>query len=172
MMSDSTVLSYNIGSINTNTVSNENKIAALRTFVRLIDLDIILLQEVESANLHIPGYNVITNVDEAKRGTAVALKSHIPYSNVQRSLDSRILTVKIGNSVTICNVYAHSGSQNFSARENLFKQHLPFYLQATTEHIVLGGDFNCVIAPKDATGSSNHSPSLKQLIENMQLLDT
>lgn len=171
-MSSPAIISYIIGSINTNTISSDNKLAALRSFVRLMDFDIILLQEVESANLRIPGYNVITNVDESKRGTAIALKSHIPFANVQRSLNSRIMSVKVGNSLTVCNVYAQSGTQNFSARENLFKEQLPFYLQASTEHIILGGDFNCVVANKDSTGSNNYSTSLKQLVENMQLLDT
>lgn len=117
-------VSYNVGSINTNAVSSTNKVSSLRSFVRLMDFDIVLLQEVECANLCIPGYNVITNVDNAKRGTAIALKAHIPYSNVQRSLNSRILTVKV-DSVTICNIYAYSGNQNFSAREDFSKNNCP-----------------------------------------------
>ena len=164
-------ISYNIGSINTNAVSSANKIASLCTFVRLMDLDIILLQEVENTKLTLPGFNVITNVDENKRGTAIALKAHISFCNIQRSLDSRILTVKINDSVTICNVYAHSGSQNFSARENLFKHSLPLYLQNNTDYLILGGDFNSVIANKDATGSNSFSPSLKRLVDNLGLCD-
>lgn len=171
-MNNSTTSSYNIGSINVNAISNGNKLAALRSFVRLMEFDIILLQEVECVNLCFPGYNVITNVDNTKRGTAIALKSHITYSNIQRSLNTRILSVKIGGSVTICNVYAPSGTQNFSARENLIKEQLPFYLQSASEHLILGGDFNCVIATKDSTGSSNYSPSLKQLVDNLQIKDT
>lgn len=165
-------ISYNIGSININAISNDTKIAALHSFVRLVDLDIILLQEVQSASLCIPGHNIVFNIDEAKRGTAIALKSHIPYSNVQRSLDSRILTVKVSNTVTICNIYAHSGTQNYSTREKFFREQLPFYLQNSAEHIILGGDFNSVIDAKDATGSSNFSLSFKQIVDNVHLSDT
>lgn len=165
-------ISYYIGSINTNAVSNQNKINSLCAFVRLLDYDIVLLQEVENSKLCIPGYNVITNVDENKRGTAIALKSHIPYSNVQRSLDARIITVKIGNSVTVCNCYAPSGTQNIVSRENMFKSGLPFYLQNSTEHLIIGGDFNCVVNCKDSTGTGNFSLSLQNLLRSLSLRDT
>lgn len=164
--------SYNIGSINTNAISNRNKLNSLYAFVRLLDYDIILLQEVENSKLSIPGFNVITNVDENKRGTAIALKSHIPFSNVQRSLDSRIITVKVGNFVTICNCYAPSGSNHNASRESMFKSSLPFYLQNSAEHLIIGGDFNCVVSCKDSTGSGNFSLSLSNLVRSMSLSDT
>lgn len=165
------IISYNIGSINTNAISSQNKINSLCAFVRLLEYDIVLLQEVENSRLCIPGYNVITNVDEHKRGTAIALKSHIPFSNVQRSLDSRIITVKVGNSVTVCNCYAPSGSNCSVARENMFKRSLPFYLQNSAEHLIVGGDFNCVIKCKDSTGSSNFSQSLQNIVNSLSLSD-
>lgn len=164
--------SYNIGSINISAMSNANKVHSLCTFIRSMDFEIILLQEVENAHLSIPGFNVITNVDCSKRGTAIALKSHIPFSNIQRSLDTRILSVTVGNSITVCNVYANSGSQNASSREFLFRHTLPYYLQSSRSHLVLGGDFNCVVNTKDATGSSNYSQALKHLIDNLQLCDS
>lgn len=91
----------------------------------------------------IPGYNVITNIDENKGGTAIALEVHIPYSNINRSLNSRILTVKVSDSITICNVYAYSGTQNFSARDKLFREQLLFYLQNAAAHLILGGRDRC-----------------------------
>lgn len=166
------IISYNIGSINTNAISNQNKINSLCTFVRQLDFDIILLQEIENSKLSIPGYNVITNVDENKRGTAIALKSHIPFSNIQRSLDSRILTVKVGNSVTVCNCYLPSGTNHSAARENLLRSSLPFYLQNAAEHLIVGGDFNCVMKCKDSTGSGNFSLSLQNLVRSLSLSDT
>lgn len=137
-----------------------------------MDYDIVLLQEVENARLSIPGFTVITNVDETKRGTAIALKAHIPFRNVQRSLDSRILCINVGDCVTICNVYPPSGTLNAIARENFITQILPFYLQHSTPHLILGGDFNCVVSSKDSTGSSNNSRSLKSLVDSLQLCDT
>lgn len=147
-----TFKSYNIASININAISNENKVNSLRSMIRLLDLDIVLLQEVENSRLSFPGFQVYSNVNETRRGTAIALKMHIPVSNVQRSLDSRIISVKINNSVTICNVYAPSGVQNYHSREDMFNQFVPYYLQSASEYVVFGGDFNCVTANKDATG--------------------
>ena len=76
-------ISYNIGCVNISAISNANKIQSLCTFICSMDFEIILLQEVENPYLSIPGFNVITNVDNCKRGTAIALKSHISFSNVQ-----------------------------------------------------------------------------------------
>lgn len=83
-----TFKSYNIASININAISNENKVNSLRSMIRLLDLDIVLLQEVENSRLSFPGFQVYSNVNETRRGTAIALKMHMPVSNVQRSLDS------------------------------------------------------------------------------------
>lgn len=163
--------SYNIATININAISNENKLNSLRSFIRLTDLDIILLQEVENPHLVLPGFNVLSNVDEHKRGTAIALKAHIRFSNVRRSVDSRIIAVTLSNSVTICNVYAPSGTLNAKARERLFNSTLPFYLQISSDHYILGGDFNCVTSSKDSKGNSNNSLALKNLIDNLALKD-
>lgn len=164
--------SYYVASINTNAISNENKLNALRTLVRLLDLDIVLLQEIESNQFSIPGFNTYTNVNETKRGTAIAVKQHIPVSNVQRSLDSRILTLKVNSCVTICNVYAPSGVQSYQSRENMFNQSLPFYLQNAGDYVLVGGDFNCVVSAKDATGTNSQSIALRVLVQNLNLKDT
>lgn len=163
--------SYNIATININAISNDNKIQSLKTFIRSTDLDILLLQEVENPNLALPGFNVLTNVDDSRRGTAIALKSHIRFSNVRRSLDTRIIAVTLRSMVTICNVYAPSGTVNAASRERLFNNTLPLFLQNCSDHCILGGDFNCVIASKDATGTSNHSLALKNLTSNLGLKD-
>lgn len=164
--------SYNVATINTNAISNENKLNALRTLVRLLDLDVVLLQEVESNQFSIPGFNTYTNVNETKRGTAIAVKQHMLVSNVQRSLDSRILTLKVNNCVTICNVYAPSGVQSYQSRESMFNQSLPFYLQNAGEYVLVGGDFNCVVSARDATGTNSQSIALRVLVQNMNLKDT
>lgn len=172
MANSNTFKSYNVGSININAISNENKINSLRSMIRLLDLDIVLLQEVECSRLYIPGFQVYTNVNETRRGTAIALKVHIPVANVQRSLDSRIMSIKINNSVTICNVYAPSGIQNYRSREDVFNQFIPYYLQSASPYVIFGGDFNCVIANKDATGVNNKSAALRTLIHNLNMRDT
>ena len=136
--------SYNISSINIGTITNPTKLNALRTFINNHDLDIICLQEVENEQLSLPGYVVFFNVDHARRGTAIALKQHIRATHVERSLDSRILALRVQDT-TICNLYAPSGSAQRAARENLFRETLPYYLRHRTTHTILAGDFNCVL---------------------------
>lgn len=83
------VLSYNIGSVNLNGISNQNKIDALRSFIFLMELDIVMLQEV-TEQIEISGFESFTNIDYNKRGTEILVRSHIKTSRVQRNIDSRI----------------------------------------------------------------------------------
>ncbi|XP_058456328.1 uncharacterized protein LOC131433751 [Malaya genurostris] len=161
--------SYNIATININTITNPTKTNALQTFVRMMDLDIIFLQEVENNQFNLQGYNVICNVDQSRRGTAIALKEHIQFSHVEKSLDGRLVTLRISNT-TLCNVYAPSGSAVRAERERFFNNSLAYYLRQSTEHVILAGDFNCVLRPCDATGY-NTSSSLRATIQQLQLHD-
>lgn len=101
--------SYNLASININTITNRTKLNALQTFLRDSEIDIAFLQEVENEQLLLPGYNVVCNVDHTRRGTAIALKEHVQYSNIEKSLDGRIIALRVQNT-TLCNVYAPSGT--------------------------------------------------------------
>lgn len=162
-------VSTNIGTININTITNPTKRNALRSFVRMMELDIVFLQEVENDQLTLPGYNVICNVDQARRGTAIALKEHIKYSHVERSLDGRLLALRVNNT-TLCNVYSPSGSVLRAKRERFFNNTIACYLRHRTEHIILGGDFNSVIRRSDATGQ-NMSPALQAIVQQVCLHD-
>lgn len=162
-------ISCNIGTLNINTITSPTKLNALRTFIHTTDLDIIFLQEVENEQLSLPGYNVVCNVDHARRGTAIALKEHIQFSHVEKSLDGRLLALRIHNT-TLCNVYAPSGSVLRAQRERFFNSTIAYYLRHRTDHIILGGDFNCVIRPCDATGH-NSSPALQATVQQLRLQD-
>lgn len=159
-------------SINMNTITNTNKINALLSFARLMSIDILLLQEVSSSDLALDGYNVFTNVDHHLRGTAIALKPHIQTLSTERSLDGRLITVKLPGDVLICNIYAPSGTQNRNYRENFFNETIAYYIRNAPDNIILGGDFNAVISAKDATGTNSHSPALQRSIKNLHLTDT
>lgn len=97
--------SYKIATINIANISNATKIDALRSFVRSADLDLIFLQEVQNDSLLIPGFNIIFNVDIQQRGTAIATKDLYKIDNIEKSLDSRIISVRISG-VTFINIYA------------------------------------------------------------------
>lgn len=161
--------SLNIGTININTITNSTKLNALRTFIRTVDLDIVFLQEVENDQLALPGFNVVCNVDHARRGTAIALKEHIIFSHIEKSLDGRLVALRVHNT-TLCNVYAPYGSVLRTERERFYNNTIAYYLRHRTDHIILGGDFNCVIRLCDATGS-NSSPALQSAIQQLRLLD-
>lgn len=152
-----------------NTITNPTKVNALRTFVRTIEADILFLQEVENEQLTLPGFNVIANVDEMRRGTAIALKEHIQFSHVEKSLDGRLVAVRVQDT-TLCCVYAPSGTALRAQRERFFNDTIAYYLRHRTEHMILAGDFNCVLRQCDSTGT-NMSPSLQATVQQLQLHD-
>lgn len=153
-----------------NGISSRNKIDALRAFVFLMELDIILLQEV-TEEIEINGFDSHSNLDYRKRGTAILIKSHIKTSRVQRSIDSRILSIQIDDHLTICNVYAPSGTTHKAEREKFFTDSIQHYINHGSGKLIIGGDFNAVIDKKDANHTSNHSQSLKFLVQTLNLSD-
>lgn len=163
--------SYKIATINMNAVTNTTKLDALNSFIWVSELDIVFLQEVALTTLSIPGFNVIFNVDERRRGTAIAIRNYFTYNNVERSLDTRITSIRI-NGVTLINVYAPPGTQNRAARENFFNAILPHYFYNATETVVIGGDFNCTVNQKDATGVNSDSPMLRRFMNAAEVTDT
>ena len=123
----------------------------------------------ENEQLYLPGYNVVCNVDPARRGTAIVLRDHIVFSNVEKSLDGRLTALRVHNT-TLCCVYAPSGSVLRLERERFFNNTLAYYLRHRSEHTILAGDFNCVLRQCDATGP-NTSPALLNTIQQLQLRD-
>lgn len=162
-------ISYNVASININNITSPTKLNALRNFIGSQNLDIVCLQEVENEQLSLPGFVVVANVDHARRGTAIALKSHIQHSHFEKSLDGRLIALRVQD-VLIVNIYAPSGTAQRAAREEFFNTTLAYYLRNRTEHVILMGDFNCVLRPCDSS-SPNTSPSLKMTVQQLQLLD-
>lgn len=74
---DRSIVSYNIATINLNGISNRTKIESFKSFVCLMELDVVMMQEVEGEYFDMYGFDVIYNIDQSKRGTAIAIKSHI-----------------------------------------------------------------------------------------------
>ncbi|XP_055543766.1 uncharacterized protein LOC129729279 [Wyeomyia smithii] len=126
-------------------------------------------EEVENDQISLPGYNIECNIDHSRRGTAIALKDHLRFSNVERSLDGRLIALRLQNT-TICNVYAPSGKALRAERERFLNSTLAYYIRHPTEHTVIGGDFNCVVRRCDSTGN-NHSPALSAFVQQLNLLD-
>lgn len=163
--------SYTFATINVNAIHNRTKLHSLSAFIRMLDLDVVCMQEVSCVNYEFPGYEAIYNVDERNRGTAILIRTGINVSNIQKSLDSRILTVTLQNAVTVINSYAPSGSNNRTAREDFFNRTLPTYMLQHAPFLIIAGDFNSVINACDSTGTSNFSPNLKRLVQTKDLTD-
>lgn len=162
-------LSYNIATVNINTITSVTKLESFRTFIRSMELDIVFIQEIENEQLTIPGFNVICNVDNSRRGTAIAIKSHIRFSHVEKSLDGRLIAARVNN-VTLCCIYAHSGNQMRAERERFLNNTVSYYLRHSTPHIIPAGDFNCILRQCDGTGA-NFSPALQATTNQLQLKD-
>lgn len=121
--------SYNLVTININNITNQTKLDALNSFLRLNEIDVFFLQEVENSNLQFPEYEIFFNIDNRRRGVAIGLKHNVDYSTVENSLDGRLLLVRLKNGITLCNVYAPSGTQNQKSREDFFNYTCAHYLR-------------------------------------------
>lgn len=152
-MPDNVPHSYTIATINLNGIHNQTKLQALASFVHSHDLDVVCMQEVVADDISIPGYTIVFNIDENRRGTAVATKNGIRLTQIRKSVDSRIICVLVENAVTVLNLYAPSGSNNRAARERFFSESVPFHLQGHAEVLILAGDCNAVTDAVDSTGS-------------------
>ena len=71
------------------------------------------------------------------------------------------------------NVYAPSGTNKKKEREEFFREKLIYYLRGNCENLILGGDFNCVISPRDVSSGNDSlvSKALMNLIKQVGLKD-
>lgn len=163
--------SYTMATININGIQNNTKLLSLSAFIRMLDLDLVCMQEVSCENHDFPGYEAVYNIDERNRGTAVLVRNGISITDVHKSVDSRIISVTLQNTVTVVNIYAPSGSNNRNLREEFFNSTVPSHILHHAPYLIIAGDFNSVIDVRDATGSSNFSPKLKRLVQVKDLTD-
>ena len=57
-------------------------------------------------------------------------------------------------------------------RERFFKSELPYLLTGETGHILLSGDFNCILEDSDTTGGFTYSRALSELVHGLALTNT
>lgn len=111
----------NILTLNVNNISSPRKVKLLSQCLRNMDIQIGLLQEVGTSELHnIFGYNIESNVLPDERGTAVVIQDHIPYKDVIKLPDGRGIALRVEN-IHIVNVYAPSGSQKRRERQKFLR---------------------------------------------------
>jgi len=71
----------------------------------------------------------------------------------------------------LINIYAPPGAENRHEREAFFTNDITYLLPANPTEMLLTGDFNSVVSPKDCTGKANLSKVLLSLIKGMALHD-
>lgn len=163
--------SYNFVSININNITSQTKLDALTSFMRAHEIDVFFLQEVENDTINIPGYTMLYNIDNRRRGVAIGLKSTVEHVTVEKSLDGRLIVVRLRNGTTLCNIYAPTGSQNRQSRENFFNCTCAHYLRNLSGPLILGGDFNSIVNDRDATGATPKSEMTSRLMTSLDLID-
>jgi exonuclease III len=143
----------------------------LGQFLAKQEIDIILLQEVVLCSLDsLRGYEAHINTGTNGRGTAIVAREGIPLMNVSRIPSDRGMAAEL-QGVGIVNIYAPSGAEKKQEREIFFNIDLPHLLLTIPTKMILGGDFNCVLAKSDCTGQYNYSRALNALVTGYALTD-
>ena len=157
--------------ININKMKSLTKQAALEDFIIQASLDIVFLQECGQMNFNFsPTIRVHNNANFQSTGTALLTRNKVPLTNVVCHPNNRIISAKVAN-VWIYNIYAPSGSQCRKQRDEFFAQEVAVEMQGRREHIICGGDFNCVLYPQDQRPGFNTSNSLQKLVTGFNFTD-
>ena len=156
----------------------------LHTFVSYHKIDIILLQEhniklLSSLDYLLNYYEIVLNPTiNIKGGTAVMINKKLDARiiSVYKDASSRICMIKVGiqgEEIDIMCVYAPSGAQSQSEREDFFETVMLPLMQNNVGRFIIGADWNCIISNKDSSEPkhSNFSNSLKQIVSVLKLKD-
>jgi len=162
---------YGIATLNINGTSSPTRLALLGDLLHKHEIDIIFLQVTQPILHTLRGYAAHTNVGTNGRGTAIVTREHYTLNNIVR-LPSRRGIAEDFQGLWLVNVYAPSGAERKQEREVFFNIDLPHFLLETPSMMLIGGDFNCVLAKTDCKGNSNYSRALHVLIRGLDLTDT
>jgi exonuclease III len=144
----------------------------LENFLRVHDIDILFAQEVTSPETtYIGGYETHHNIGSSMRGTAILAKDGITLTNITKLTSGRAIAAEYRGTLLI-NIYAHSGTSKRHEREYFFNNEVPYLLRSPTARMIIGGDFNCVIATSGTAGHYNHSRGFAELIHCFALKNT
>ena len=161
-----------IATININGITAQLRISMLTEFIRLHELDILLVQEVtHPETLNVRGYTTHLNIGASMRGTAILARNEITLTNIINVPSGRAMAATY-NGLLIINVYAPSGTARRTDRESFYTSELTCLLQAASHNVILGGDFNCVLQPVDTTGPFLTSRALMEIVRGLALADT
>ena len=163
-------------------VANSSTLGGLLSILSIEKPHLVMLQEItlssEQLSLLVAkyGYKAETNIDINNKntmGTGLVWKTSLPVSEVYNVIDCRGQLLKLGD-YSFLNIYAPSGSQNKQSRRSFFGQEIFILVKGFDKNIpILGGDFNCILTPKDTEKNFNDKkcPALKELVESFNYSD-
>jgi hypothetical protein len=73
--------------------------------------------------------------------------------------------------VRLVNISGPSGAEKRQEREGFFNIDLPYLMMAIPATMIVGGDFNCVLAKTDCTVHFSQSRALNELVRGFDLVD-
>ena len=129
----------------------------LDALLRRPETDILLVQGFTHHVLNnFQGYTTKYNLGANRRGTAIVAKDGINLENIIMNPSGHAMAAKLRD-IWIINVYAPSRTEMKQERERFFNSELPYLLTGETGHILLSGDFNCILEASNTTGGFNYS---------------
>jgi endonuclease/exonuclease/phosphatase family metal-dependent hydrolase len=104
-------------------------------------------------------------------GTAIVAKCQHHFTNILTLPTGRAIAATF-RGVRPINIYALSGTARRAEREDFYNEELTHLLQDANKHILLAGDFNCVLHPNDTAGRYHTSRALTEIVGGMALTYT
>ena len=149
---------FGISSVNVNGLNDPNKRNTIFTHFKNSGDDIFFLQDLRADSKNkldkwlqkwdVPSYSA--GKDKSSSIAILFMKNtQFEVNKISEDENGRFLLVngtKDDKNVTLCNIYAPSGPQNFKERK-LFFENLKDSIsefQSDNSKLILGGDFNCV----------------------------
>lgn len=160
-----------IATLNIQATNNTIKMKCLSEFILKHNIAILALQEVNSLELDLvpQGYSTFINYNPYDLGTGFIFKQGLDIRQGTRSIDGRIITLKIGNT-EIVNFYGYPAGRDEELRNKLLYSGLPSHLPVN-KNIILLGDFNSVTDPTDRLNPGKIHWDFAQIMKGLKLKD-
>ena len=161
-----------VATLNFQTSLNHTKTQNLFTTLMQNQVDIIALQEINTADLKpIPkDFSCYVNFKPGDLCTAFIYKKSLNLKEGSRSPDGRIITLILNDSIEIINFYGYPKGRGEELRDNLIYNELPKYIP-TNRDIILLGDFNFVYRAEDRLKPGKIHADFLQLTNGLNLVD-
>jgi exonuclease III len=117
-----------IATININAITARTRVGMLTEYIRRHELDIVLIQEINTELLNMPGYDTFYNVGTQTRGIAKQARNDITLTHISKLPTGRAIAAEY-KGLHIINIYAPSGTARRTEREQFYNTELPQLLQ-------------------------------------------